>query len=339
MQRCEIQTLNDQFPGTRMLTRLSIKNFRCFENVEVELKPLTVLIGPNNTGKSSFLSAIQLLGTGQSRRSYTIMDHYRLEKESVIEISGAPEYGSRRFSKDSNDRRRMDFVEESLPNGIEFYRLPSSGAACRSEGFPDSSQAIPLNEDGSNLAAVLDFMLRKDRKRFLGLVAALEKLIPGFEDLMIDTPDANTRHLRLKLDNGLELPGESLSSGVRHLIFFATLAYHPRAPQIILIEEPEVGVHPKRLKEIMELLRSISQGEHCSPAAQVILTTHSPFLLDHVNLDTDQVLTFRRSEEAEGKRVIEPVDKQRLSVFLDEFMLGEVWFNQLEEGLVGKVKA
>ncbi len=44
-----------------MLTRLSIKKFLFFENVEVELKPLTVLIGPNNTGKSSFLGAIKAL--------------------------------------------------------------------------------------------------------------------------------------------------------------------------------------------------------------------------------------------------------------------------------------
>ena len=65
----------------------------------------------------------------------------------------------------------------------------------------------------------------------------------------------------------------------------------------------------------------------------------SNFQVPECSLDTDQVLTFRRSEEAEGKRLIEPVDKGRLSVFLDEFMLGEVWFNQTEEGLVSKVKA
>lgn len=317
-----------------MLTRLSITNYRCFGQVEVELKPLTVLIGPNNTGKSSFLSAVQSLGGGYSPNHD---DHHRLVANK-IDINAVDDDKAVFSFSDRIDLHARRFPKPVL-TGIEFFRLPSSGAGCRSVGFPDSSTAIPLNEDGSNLASVLDFMLRKDRKRFLGLVAALEKLIPGFEDLIIDTPDANTRHLRLKLDNGLELPGESLSSGVRHLLFFATLAFHPRAPHIILIEEPEVGVHPKRLKEIMELLRSISQGEHCSHAAQVILTTHSPYLLDHVNLETDQVLTFRRSAEADGNRVIEPVDKERLAVFLDEFMLGEVWFNQMEEGLVSKVKA
>jgi predicted ATPase len=307
-----------------MLKELTIKNFRCFEDVQVELKPLTVLIGANNTGKSSFLDSIRMLGNNFLRRS----DQFRL-KGGGVEVVG-------QFSDGSIISQTLPGPAMDTAQGIEFFRLPSQGAACASQGFPESSQSIPLNEDGSNLASVLDYMLRKDRKRFLAAVDTLAKLIPGFEDLLIDTPDANTRHLRLKLDNGLELPGESLSSGVRHLLFFTTLAYHPRAPQIILIEEPEVGVHPKRLKEIIELLRSITRGEHCNHPAQVILTTHSPYLLDQVNLDTDQVLTFRREEGIDGRRIVEPIDRQRLAVFLDEFLLGEVWFNETEKGLVAK---
>jgi hypothetical protein len=57
-------------------------------------------------------------------------------------------------------------------------------------------------------------------------------------------------------------------------------------------------------------------------------------LLDHVDLETDQVLVFSR--EADGSRTARPVDAERMKTFLDEFMLGEVWFNQSEEGLVAK---
>lgn len=311
-----------------MLNKVTIKNFRCFEEIQVELKPLTVLIGANNTGKSSFLDAIRKLeGTCLNAR-----DNFRLGSKNA-EVHGSFEHG-REFN--AIVREPISPIQDPKAPRIEFFRLPSNGANCSSSGFSESSQSIPLNEDGKNLASVLDYMLRKDRKRFLAAVDALTKLIPGFEDLLIDTPDPNSRHLRLKLDNGLELPGESLSSGVRHLLFFTTLAYHPRAPEIILIEEPEAGVHPRRLKEIVELLRSITRGEHCNQPAQVILTTHSPYLLDHVNLDTDQVLTFRREEGVDGRRIVEPVDRDRLAMFLDEFLLGEVWLNQTEEGLVAK---
>jgi predicted ATPase len=118
------------------------------------------------------------------------------------------------------------------------------------------------------------------------------------------------------------------------LIVFVALAYHPRPPRLILIEEPENGIHPRRLKDVVDLLREIAAGEHGGNSAQVIITTHSPYLLDMVNLEKEQVLVFRRN--ADGGRTAAPADEERLKIFLDEFKLGEVWFNRGEEGLIAK---
>ncbi len=316
-----------------MLTRIEIENFRCFPFLNVELRPLTVLIGPNNTGKSAFLDAILALGRDGKLHPG---DHWRLKTDSTLSIrADSPESHNlvvRHVWKAGND----SLERGTLLEGIAFFHLPSAGVACRDEGFPDSVKELPLGHQGERLASVLDYMLRKDRRRFDGVVATLRELVPGFEDLAIDTPHPQSRHLGVVLDHGLQLPGEALSVGLRHLIFFVTLAYHPRAPEIILVEEPEHGVHPKRLGDIVGLLRSISQGKYCSHPAQVILTTHSPFLLDHVDLDHDQLLIFQRQDTVEGARTAVPADKERLRVFLDEFMLGEVWFNESEEGLIGQ---
>ena len=84
----------------------------------------------------------------------------------------------------------------------------------------------------------------------------------------------------------------------------------------------------------MSLLRDITQAKHGQPA-QVVVSTHSPYLLDLVDMAKDQVLVFRRQED--GSCTAEPADAERLKVFLDEFMLGEVWYNQGEEGLVAKL--
>jgi predicted ATP-dependent endonuclease of OLD family len=84
----------------------------------------------------------------------------------------------------------------------------------------------------------------------------------------------------------------------------------------------------------MLLLHEITRGVHANHAAQVVLTTHSPHLLDFVDLNTDQVLVFSRQED--GSRTAEPADTERLKTFLDEFMLGEVWYNKGEEGLVAR---
>jgi predicted ATPase len=181
---------------------------------------------------------------------------------------------------------------------------------------------------------MLDYMLRKSRPQLFALIEKLRELIPGFEDLGIATPKPQLRRVDLVIENGLTLPADCASAGLRLLLFFLTLAYRPAPPTIILVEEPENGIHPRRLGEVMRLLRGLSQGDFGGHAAQVILTTHSPYLLDHVNIETDQVLVFQRAED--GSRTAEPVDAQRLKNFLDEFMLGEVWFNEQETGLLAK---
>ncbi len=99
-----------------------------------------------------------------------------------------------------------------------------------------------------------------------------------------------------------------------------------------MLEEPENGLHPKRLGYVVDLLRSLTQGKLGGKAVQVILTTHSPYLLDAIRLAEDQVIVFRREDD--GHRTAMEADENRLRSFLDEFMLGEVWFNQGEEGLL-----
>ena len=128
------------------------------------------------------------------------------------------------------------------------------------------------------------------------------------------------------------MPGHSVSAGVTLLTFFLCLAHHPNPPDLVLIEEPENGVHPKRLAQVAGLLRSLTKGEHSGHQAQVIVSTHSPYLLDHVHLPEDEVLVFRRA--ADGSRTVEPADAAGLKAFLGEFMMGEIWFNRGEDGLV-----
>jgi len=180
----------------------------------------------------------------------------------------------------------------------------------------------------------LDYLLRRERNRFFSIVDAMKEHIPGLEEVDIATPSPERRQIDLVIEGGMKIPAARASAGVRLIIVFIALAYHPSPPKLILIEEPEIGVHPKRLERIMGLFREITEGKHGEHPAQVILSTHSPYLLDLVDLETDQVLVFSRQEG--GSRTVEAADKERLKDFLDEFMLGEVWFNQGEEGLVAK---
>jgi len=326
-----------------MLTNLAVENFRALRSISVPMRPLTILIGPNDSGKSSFLAAIRYLREGMISANIDIADRWRNDKNLVTSVTGAIEV-------DSDDIRMMDCNSQALfyhavfstrggcvsrpeINPISSFQLPVKGVPTLSLGTSDDQGPPTLGEDGSGLPVLLDYFLRRDRRRFFSTVKELNRLVPGFQDVEIATPEPAQRRLDLIIEDGLRIPADQVSAGVRLLMFFVALAHHPKPPKLILLEEPETGIHPKRVAEVMALLRGITKGSYGGPAAQVVLTTHSPYLLDFVDLDTDQVLIFRREDD--GSRTAEPVDVERLKVFLDEhFLLGEVWFNQGEEGLV-----
>jgi len=283
--------------------------------VDVRLQPLTVLVGPNDSGKTSFLEAID---SRLSKRNLSPEDGWRGIQQPEVHL----------FTKD----------DQSFQGQAEIFKLPSEGIPMESAGVADErGRGAPwLETSGRNLAAFLDYLLRKDRKRFDHIQGALRDLVPGFQEISISTPAPDTRAISLKIEDGFEIPGHRLSTGVRMLFFFVALAYHPNPPQVALIEEPENGVHPKRLKDIVRLLRSLTTGQLSGHHVQVILSTHSPYLLDHIGLPDDQVIVFQR--ESDGRRTAHEVDAEHLRAFLDEFMLGEVWFNQGEEGLLTSAK-
>jgi predicted ATPase len=313
-----------------MLKSVEIKNFRCLQSVEVPLRPLTVLIGANDSGKSAFLAAMLRLGCNVG---FSESDYLRLNTDNPIFISGRTDV----FRVERTPQGGIRYTpgapaEVTIPASL--YYLPSTGVGMAGSGYSDQKGPPEIGSAGENLPALLDYLLRRDRERFFAFVDAMRGLVPGLKEVEIATPDPSKRRVDLVVERGLRLPADQASAGVRLLVFFVALAYHPSPPKLILLEEPENGVHPKRLGDVMRLLREVSQGVHGDHAAQIILTTHSPHLLDYVDLTQDQVLVFHRNED--GSRGAQPVDAERLKTFLDEFMLGEVWYNEGEAGLTGK---
>src|SRR5262249_55467578 len=137
---------------------------------------------------------------------------------------------------------------------VGLFHLPPQGVPMLSDGYPDDQGPKPLHETGSGVPGLLDYLLRRDRKRFFEVVATLRELVPGLEDVEIATPHPTQRRLDLVIEKGLRIQADRASAGVRLLLFFVALAYHPVPPKTILLEEPETGIHPKRLADVMNLL-------------------------------------------------------------------------------------
>lgn len=289
-----------------MIQTVSIRNFQCFPELDVELKPLTVAIGKNNTGKSTFLNAVALAicATVQSEQpSWTFRHQGKLSLVSCIPVTIRSKWR---------------------------IHLPGSGPSMTSAGVGSDTNAPPLD---AGVATVVDWMLRRDRKRFDAFVSAVRERVPGVVDIQISTPNATTRQLDLEIEGGFVVTGDQASAGVRMLLYFLALAWHPHPPDLVLIEEPETGLHPGRLRDVMDLIRGLTEGRHAPKPVQVILTTHSPYLLDSVDPKTDQVLVFERNQD--GSCTAKPLAMDRIGPFLHEFGLGEIWTNEGEAGLVG----
>ena len=323
----------------QLLTDVTIRGFRCFREISAELKPLTVLIGPHDTGKSAFLDALICLGWKQ-KQSVTSADFNAIVGNSDRLISVVANDDAhphpRQFSADFTNSRKPSFKSgsEFKQGELERYQLRNQGVKTECAGYNDAERnVLELGSDGGRTAALLDHLLRTDLKRFMSFKEQLCRMVPGCEDLVIETPQPQLRRIDLIVDGGHRIPASRSSAGVRLLLFFLALVHHPIPPKVVLIEEPENGIHPRRLSEVMDLLRGLTVGHFGGGKVQVIVTTHSPYLLDCADLETDQVLIFQR--DADGTRNAVPADKQHLQEFFDGFMLGEVWFNAQEAGLIG----
>ena len=246
-----------------MLDRVQISDYRCLRDVDVPLKPLTILIGPNNTGKSSFLSALELFRNAGRERENTVaiesIDFWQLNRSLEPTITGfCKGHTEVQVRREKNAWRRSGENYHLVP--LSHFDLPSL-QSLESQGVTDKEGIPTIDDSAQNVPAYLDALLRKDRTRFFIVLDKLKALVPGLSDLDIATPTPQNRRVDLKFENGVTVDARNASTGVKLLIFFVCVANHPQPPKTILLEEPENSVHPKRLGDIVNLLIGMSEGK------------------------------------------------------------------------------
>jgi predicted ATPase len=176
-----------------------------------------------------------------------------------------------------------------------------------------------LRPDGSNLAAFLYFLQEKHETSYSLIRRTVQRVTPFFDDFRL-------RPLRLKPDDILlewkhknseqYFDASSFSDGTLRFIALATLFLQPKKflPSVILVDEPELGLHPYAIEMLASLVRQASAD------TQVILSTQSSLLLDH--FDPEDVLVANRKE---GGTEITRLEKKELGVWLKDYSLGQLW--------------
>lgn len=363
---------------------IKVENFKALRaSGTVALKPLTVIIGNNGSGKSSLLEAVETYRRILTEGVDAAMDHWQgfehirhkaaqrvfttaaridptrqknaMSFQLKLATADGPvtmklkanvrENGNRLYIQDESYKvgkgaemlRNAEGAEQTAGEGKSIiYGLPAMDhtleqlrnflflrlnpdAIGNLQSMKRSGGKIRLASDGTNVAEYLIDLRERSPAAFNDITSALRYVLPYASDVEPKVLDAGIirRSYMQLLEDKYEIPGWLMSSGsLRVLPLIATLM-DPDPPPVVFIEEVENGLDPRTVGLVVDLMRSAAQ----SGRSQIIATTHSPYLLDM--LDLDDVLLCERGER--GPEFSWPASRNEMQAWRQNFMPGRLY--------------
>jgi predicted ATPase len=389
-----------------MIESFYVNNYKCLVDVRVPLTPIHVIIGQNDSGKTSLLEAMLALSRSTDRLLPQAFPGDWQDRELVyggaerpviqFEVGFGSERGQSRtpmtYHLDVEFRagRSCRRIDEWSENGTIAERSQEwTGVARRVDlepspfrdlldslaaqlgtaslyRFDPKLMAIPaaidprrkfrMDPDGFGLVTLLNDILGYDAERFLALRRDFREFFPQFRSVRIESVDALRREFSeegkhhtssmtgkgifFETAHGRSIRAQQASDGAILFLGLLALIHSPEPPKLLLIEEPEKGVYPKRLEEVIGLIRRLHEAPSGREAPQIVMTTHSPYLLS--SFQPDEVTLMVRREGGKGPVEARPLrDAPNIEERLGrgEFYLGELWYNLSEEELFAHADA
>jgi predicted ATPase len=187
-----------------------------------------------------------------------------------------------------------------------------------------------LRSDASNLAAFLFRLAQEEQDTFQQIRNVVQLAIPFFDDFILKPQKLPTEEEQIRLlwkQKGSDYPfwPSQLSDGSVRFICLATALLQPESPSTIIIDEPELGLHPYAIALLGSLLRSASKR------MQVIVSTQSVPLVNEFSID-DLVIV----EREQGGSIFKRYDAKDFKGWLEEYSLGELWEKNILGGRPGR---
>ncbi len=176
-----------------------------------------------------------------------------------------------------------------------------------------------LRPDGSNIAAFLYYLREKHETAYSLIRRTVQRVAPFFDDFQLEPQKLNPDKILLEWKHkGSEayFDASTLSDGTLRFIVLTTLFLQPEKyrPSVILVDEPELGLHPYAITMLASLIKQ------ASVKTQVIISTQSPFLLDH--FQPEDVLV---ADRVDGGTQFTRLESAKLSGWLEDYSLGQLW--------------
>jgi predicted ATPase len=342
-----------------MIHRFRVQNFKSIVDINVELSPVTVLVGKSGTGKSSFVQALRFLRdvliskqtlhqSWQQLRPVMASDapttfrvefsvagiEEKFQYELSINKGGSvlppdnerlmlgDKYLFHQLRAGSGSARweaEPELIQVPQPGAIALGRIPSiseiviaftaltSGIGCYifsdnvlCQPGKENQQTRGLADDAGNFLDTLKDLVSnlQDLKVRKSIVAALQRVNPSISSVELDDIQRPAKVLVGHKFDGktLALDLSQESDGFRRFYAHLLALYQQPAKQTLIFEHPEDGIHPGVLSLLAEEFKAAPEAGH----GQVILTTHSPKLLDYFDVEQIRVVELAGLETRIG---------------------------------------
>lgn len=215
--------------------------------------------------------------------------------------------------RDPGRYKVLQYLQDSYSK-IQMYRDWSFGphAALRKPGKTDERSDV-LGRSGQNLAVVAASMSGREKKQ---VINAMQALYADIRDIHVRPVAGGSLQLYLEEANEVEIPASRLSDGTLRYLSLLIILLDAKPPPLIVIEEPEIGLHPDVIPQVARLLKEASER------TQLVITTHSRMLIDALGDDPESVIVC---EKHDGESVFERLDAKRLKDWLEKYTLGDLW--------------
>lgn len=227
-----------------------------------------------------------------------------------------------------------DFKESALINSedrtVKVIRRILTN--CKVYQFHDSSAESPIRQssriefsdylqsEGNNLASFLYSLKKNYPANYQRIVSYIRQIVPQFNDFYIEPNEKGYVMLKwtdISPNDYIMLP-EQFSDGTIRFIALATLLLQPpkTMPNVIIIDEPELGLHPFAVAQLAEMIKEAAIH------TQIIIATQSPGLVDEFN--ANQITIIERDGESEST-VAHKLNEEELADWLENYSLSELW--------------
>jgi energy-coupling factor transporter ATP-binding protein EcfA2 len=338
-----------------VITQVSVEQYGCVRAARFGLTPFHAFIGPNDSGKSTLLRALRtvmqfangsfqphhgrllpfdpllpepipaglLIGAKTAVGWYAVAGVGSSLLEERLGLPGSSEWlkAPRPFNVPSAFLRSTNAGAKAALDRLGSPRLLRLDPdALRSpSGLIIESQGLEFLDDrGLGLPGVYHAIFVENPEALVAIRDEVKRLFPAVKQIRVPAVASNLVALEIELADGTRVRGDGLSEGLLYYLAYAALR-HLAPAGTLLVEEPENGLHPARIREVIAVLRAISDG-----GTQVIMATHSPLVVNELHPEEVSVVTRTHQRGTEVNPIAETPDFAKRS---QVYALGELWLS------------